>query len=161
MVKGIFVPADEEQPLEVRDFNGLSDYQAAVSGLIEPMQLERPSASLFLNEEGKLMGLPKNRRSTLLLWLHNTRWRGADVLKGDAVVVGEPDGNGETQDVPDELVTLLLHTETYKVEVNTIDDLNAWNGNQMRYEDWQEAYAAGLSLAGRWFAVNHVRVVPA
>jgi hypothetical protein len=161
MAKGIFIPADEDRPLEIRNFDGLSDYQTAVGGLIEPMNLDRPSSTLYLNEEGKLIGLPKNRRSTLLLWLHNTRWRGADVLKGDAVLIGSPDDDGETQDVPDELVTLLLHTETYKVEVNTIDDLNTWNGNQMRYGDWQEAYAAGLSLAGRWFAVNHVRVVPA
>ncbi len=161
MVKGIFIPTDDEQPLEIREFDGLHDYQQAVGGLIEAMDIDRPSATLFINEEGKIHGLERNRRATLILWLHLTRWRGADVLAGDVVVIGQPDDEGETQDVPQELVDLLFNTENYKVEVNTLDDLTAWNGNQRRYSDWMQAYMAGLSLADRWYAVNHVRVVPA
>ena len=161
MPKGIFIPLDQEQPLEVRDFAGLSDYQSAVEGLIEPMDLDRPDSTLYVNEEGKLVRLEQNRRATLILWLHNSRYRGADIILGNAVLIGQPDEEGDTQDVPEDLINLLFKTETFKIEVNTLDDLNAWNGNLARYESWTDAYAAGLSLATRWFAVNHVRVVPA
>ena len=125
------------------------------------MDIDRPEATLILNEEGKLMGLPMNRRATLLLWVHLTRWRGHDALAGDVLIVGRPDDDGNMQDVPRELVDLLFKTKEYKYEVTTFDSLTTWSGNQRRYDDWVAAYNDGLALASRWFAVNDVRIVAA
>ncbi|MCO4274304.1 DUF3846 domain-containing protein [Pseudarthrobacter sp. HLT3-5] len=161
MIHAILVPADEERPLYKVAIEGLTGLQAAVGGLIEVMDIDRPDATLILNEEGKVMGLPMNRRATLLLWVHLTRWRGHDALAGDVLIVGRPDDEGNMQDVPRELVELLFKTKVYKYEVTTVSDLDVWNGNQRRYEDWVTAYNDGLALASRWFAVNDVRIVPA
>ena len=161
MIHAIQIPADEQRPLYKVTLNNLESMQSAVGGLIEFMDIDRPEASLICNEEGKLLGLPMNRRATLLLWVHLTRWRGHDALAGDVLIVGRPNDKGDTQNVPQELVDLLFNTKRFKYEVTTYDSLETWSGNQRRYDDWVTAYNDGLALASRWFAVNDVRVVPA
>lgn len=59
--------------------NTLKSLQAAVGGYIEAVGLDC-GATLICNEEGKLMGLPANRRL------------GDDVIAGTFLVVGEADG---------------------------------------------------------------------
>lgn len=39
MVKGIYVPIDESEPLEQREFATLDDYQVAVDGWIEAVDV--------------------------------------------------------------------------------------------------------------------------
>ena len=59
--------------------NTLEAFQAAVGGYIETVGLDA-NATLICNEEGKLMGLPANRRL------------GDDVIAGTFLIVGEEDG---------------------------------------------------------------------
>lgn len=161
MVIGIVIPADEDEPIYKQEFKSLSDYQQAVGGLIEAIDLDSPPATIYVNEEGKLQGLPLNRRATMISWMHNSSFRGKDVIKGDAVLVGPPDDEGKTLAVPQAYVFLLFETATYRIEVQTADDPAAWNGNQARYDNWVEAYNAGLGLWERWLAVENVRVIAA
>ncbi|MET4003908.1 hypothetical protein ABIB48_002646 [Arthrobacter sp. UYCu511] len=161
MPRGILIPADQTKPLEVLELNGLKDMQSAVGGLIEAIDIERPDATIFVNEDGKLIGLDQNARATLVLWIHNSRFRGNDILVGDVIIVGQPDDEGDSQDVPAELVDLLLNTPCYAVQVTTLNDMHTWSGNQMRYSDWTDAYKAAASLAERWALVDQARVISA
>ncbi|MBT8161457.1 MULTISPECIES: DUF3846 domain-containing protein [Arthrobacter] len=161
MISAILIPADEETPISLIDIDGLRDMQRAVGGLIEVMDIDRPDATLVINEEGKLISLPMNRRATLACWTHLSRWRGMDALLGDVIIVGRPNDDGDTTSVPDELVNLFFHTETYRIEVTTISDPDTWSGNQRRFTDVWEAYNAGQVLAHKWALVDDVRVVPA
>ncbi|WP_370895088.1 hypothetical protein [Janibacter sp. GXQ6167] len=52
MPKGIYIPATQEAPLEHRDLTGLEDYQTAVGGYIEAVDLSEAGATVFVNEEG-------------------------------------------------------------------------------------------------------------
>lgn len=55
MPKGIYIPADDSAPLEVRDFAGLVDYQAAVEGWIEPVDIDELSVtSLSLKSRSRI-----------------------------------------------------------------------------------------------------------
>ncbi|WP_425471533.1 DUF3846 domain-containing protein [Sinomonas susongensis] len=69
------IPAEESQPIELIDVDGLADMQKGVGGYIEVLAIDRPDATLVINEDGKSVGLPLNRRATLALWTHLTRWR--------------------------------------------------------------------------------------
>lgn len=160
MIKAIKIPAEESEPITLIDIDGLKDMQTNVGGLIEVMDIDRPDATLICNEEGKVIGLPMNRRATLVLWTHLTRWRGMDALMGDVLVVGRPDDEGDTTSVPDELVELFFHTTTYKYQITTIED-ETWSGNQRRFTDVWEAYNDAQKLAYKWSLVDNVRVVPA
>lgn len=156
---GIVIRADEEAPLEFRLFGQYTEYQEAVGGYFQSVDIDTVEASFFVNEEGKIHNLPMNRRATLALWLYNTAFRGADVLCGDVVLIGQPDDEGETLDVPDALVTLLMKTEIYKYEVETVERADKWYGNQSTFNNYFEACNAALGLLERWTLANNVRVL--
>lgn len=88
------------------DLDGL---QALVGGYIEAVSLTEGHA--YVNEEGKLMGLPVNALATDLA--HAAGWPYGDVLCGTVVFLGDsPDG--DEADVPPSLLTLLSHFENPK-----------------------------------------------
>ena len=100
-----------------------------------------------------------NRRATLIMWLHNPTTFMGDILLGDAVITYSANIDGRVRDVPQDFVRLLTEPGKFKIEVQTLDNPESWNGNQRIYEDWVEAYSAALSLRDRWLAVMDIRVV--
>lgn len=159
MVKGIYLPADENAPLEVREFGDYTDYQAAVGGLIDAVDLYDIGATIYVNDEGLVIHLPFNSRATFLWWLHAPQARNQAYLVGDALVVGIPDDDGETTNIPDELLRALTYTGLFRVEVQLQSDPK-WYTNLQRYPDfWEAAVWAGL-LRERWGEVELIRVVP-
>ena len=160
MVIGIVIPVDEGQPIFRREFKHLSEYQEAVHGYIESIDLDSMNASFYVNGEGKIDGLPVNRRATLLWWLASPQMRLRDAISGDACLIGLPDHRGVSQAVPDELATLLLDTKYYRTEFQTADSKGVFNGNALTYQDFWDAANAALLKMERWAAVERVRVVP-
>lgn len=161
MVTGVVVPQDDNLPLELGSFGGLADYQHAVGGYVEVVDLDVPASTLFVHSDGKALRLPVNQRATLLLWLTSRHYRCRDVICGPAVLVGPPDESGCSQDIPAEFLTLLTETQSFAMEVQTVDDPDRWNGNLVRFGDFWQAARYAISLAERWRAVTHVRVVAA
>jgi hypothetical protein len=161
VIHAIQIPVDEERPLYKVAIDGLSAMQAAVGGYIEFIDLGPLTASLIVNEEGKLEKRPINRRATLLFWLLFPSMRHCDVIVGDVLIVGHADSQGNTTDAPDEVVKLFFGTKSYKAEFQTFDDPDKFNGNMRRFEDYFEAANYGLGKAESWTAVQRVRVVPA
>lgn len=161
MIHAILIPQDEERPLYKTAIEGLSGLQAAVGGLIQAVDLGPLNATFFVNEEGKLENQPINRRATLMWWLLFPSARHMDVIVGDAVMVGHPDEDGNSTDVPAEVSSLLFETKSYKAEFQTFDDPRKFNGNMRRFEDYFEAANYALLKAQAWTAVQRTRVVPA
>lgn len=161
MIRVIRIPQEETKPLEQVALSDFAAMQAAVDGYIEFVDLEPLQASLVVDEEGKLKSKPINRRATLLFWLLVPAARLRDAIVGDILIVGYPDGDGNTTDVPTEVVELLLGTESYKAEFQTFDDADKFNGNLRRFEDYFQAANYALLKAQAWTAVENVRVVPA
>ena len=87
------LPSDGE--LEVRDdFDGsLEAYQDAVGGYIEMTQVVVPGVAAYVNEEGKLNGLPLNVFATHLL-----KYPG-DMIVGDMLLVGMGE-DGDDASIP-------------------------------------------------------------
>jgi hypothetical protein len=160
MPKGIVIPALESEPVFEKEFNSLGDYQQVVGGYIEAIDLEAMNASFFANEEAKLVGIPINRRATLMWWLASPQMRHRDTIGGDVCLIGLPDDEGETQDVPDELIALIFDTQSFKAEFQTFDNAEVFNGNQRVYNDYWDAINGALILFDKWAAVVGARVVP-
>lgn len=70
MVSGIVIPAAAESSLEEREFANLEDYQAAVGGWIEAVDLPSFGVTICVNEEGLLRHLPFNSRASFPWWYH-------------------------------------------------------------------------------------------
>ena len=162
VITGILVPVDEKEPLQRVEFDAtdIGTIQGHVGGNVQVIDVNRPASSLWIHEEGKLIGLPINRRASLLLWLHAPAFRGQDILAGPVLVTGVADAAGDTTSVPGDLTALLLGTSKYRVEVQA-DSTGKWYGNEVRFDDWVGAYAYALNLAHRWTSVRDVRVVSA
>lgn len=82
-------------------YSVLSD---AVGGYIECVELN-PGLSLWVNEEGKLIGLPTNQVATRIwdtVFGFNT-----DIIKGDVILTGGADSEGNTLGLSDEMVALV------------------------------------------------------
>lgn len=158
MVQGIVIPADAESPLEQRDFARLEDYQAAVGGWIEAVDLLDFGVTIYVNEEGLLRHLPFNSRASFLWWYHVPEARQKAMLVGDAVLIGLPDRNGNSTDLPDAVRDILLSSARHRVEVRTAGDA-IWHRNRPTYPDYWEAIVWAMVLLERVAEVEDVRIV--
>jgi hypothetical protein len=81
--QGIVIPVTGDA--HPNNFSTLKDYQTAVGGYIE--LAGRPSGLVALvNEDGRSLGLPVNRRASALL---------GQSIVGNLVLIGGPDDDGD------------------------------------------------------------------
>lgn len=161
MVTGIVIPHETNIQVFAHEFTGLTSYQTAVGGYIEPVQIEHPPMTIFANEEGKMQRLPVNRRATCLWWLLSPSARGQDVLVGDIALVGTLANRSSEIDLPPEFVGLLTRTANFKIEVQTEFEPWNWLSNQARFASYFDAAIYAINLAGRWTQIRDIRVVEA
>lgn len=106
MSKAIFIPADNSQPLEIRELNGFEDFQKAIDGWLETIPYPgRDDVAPYFDEEGKVKGKDKNARATVLL---SPVMFPNDYIAGDCLLVGFDIETGEDLDIPEDLVTDLM-----------------------------------------------------
>lgn len=115
-MKAVIIPADSNLPARIVEAKmNLDYYQGVVGGLIEGVSIERVltdtgmksvEATVYVNEEGKLIGLPVNPRATDLCAVTIGGWI-RDVIMGDVIVVGPPDDEGETLPVPENVIEII------------------------------------------------------
>lgn len=180
MAKGIHVPVDETEPLEQREFATLDDYQTAVDGWIEAVEIPSLDITIYVNEEGLLRSLPFNPRASFLWWFHVPGAHQA-MLVGSAVIVGSSDDNGDSTDVPQAAVDLLTVAREYAVAIqiggasapSTSDGKlssillplthgdPSWCISVTRHEDYFSAAAWAVVFRERWNDAVNVRVVSA
>lgn len=79
--------------IETLDKIGLQELQTAVGGWVQAIDLAN-DLTMWLNEEGKLVGLPHNTTAQKL-W-DKTFWVGSDFVVGDVVLTGGTDEEGKT-----------------------------------------------------------------
>lgn len=160
MLTAIVIPADPAEParLEQLDKRDVDAFQALVGGHLQVLNLERPAATMYLNDEGKLDGLPFNPRATALLWTHNSAFRREDIIAGDAFILGVPDRHGDDTTAPTELVDLLFHTKRYRVLVQNEGD-EKFYGHLQPFDSWFEAYGFGVHLVEMMSQAREVQIV--
>lgn len=159
MVKGLWIPADASAKVERRDYRQLEDYQAAVGGWIEAVDIPGfGPVTMYVNENGLAERLPFNGRATFLWWFHSAHVREHAALVGDVALVGYPDHEGDTTDVPDEVLDLLTATTPHVVSMK-VD--GQWFANRVVNRDYWEAIHWAMIKLSREPQIEDVDVVPA
>jgi hypothetical protein len=158
MVTGIVIPHETNMAIQKVEFQNLTDYQEAVGGYIETVRLKGHPLVVVANEEGKLRRLPVNRRATCLWWLLNPAGLGGEMLVGDAAILG-PIERGNMTDAPERLVTPLLETKEYQVQVLLSEQFDTWVPIGEAVDDFFEATIRALRLMETWSPPANVRVV--
>lgn len=102
MKQALYIPAEgPSRIVSIDEGNELAQLQKLVGGYIEAVTL-KSGHTLWLNEEGKLNGLPRNRGAQYFFDLHFGI--GQDILVGDAVLMGGANAEGETLGLTDDQV---------------------------------------------------------
>lgn len=158
MVKGLVIPADPELPIEVREFNRLEDYQAAVGGWIEAVDVLPLGITTYVNESGLLLRLPFNARATFLWWYELPHVRHHARLVRNAVMVGVPDLDGDSTDIPESTPALLTGKVQYAV-MTQVGNSPLWLSDPFLYDDFFEAVVWAMMLFERVTDIRKVRVV--
>lgn len=100
LVKALIIRTDGTH--EVREVEATLDtISLQVGGYIEAVNGNRPGWHCYVNEEGKLYGLPRNPLADALCQRLGWTPLAGDYLVGNAVFFGPPDEEGEETDVPD------------------------------------------------------------
>lgn len=103
-VTGLFISTNGN--VVKASFDGLTDMQRAVGGLIQPIDfvIEGELVSLYVDEEGRCVHedyqIP-NRLASFLV---------QQPVIGDAFLIGDVDEEGESLSLPDSLRDKILHT---------------------------------------------------
>lgn len=180
MVRGIYLPTDDREDLVVREFSGVDDYARSVDGYIEAVDVPDLGVTIYVNEEGLLRRLPFNSRASFLWWYYEPAAR-ESLLVGDAVIVGWPDADGESTDVPETAFRLLTEPIEHGIVVR-LDDAPRRDVHPMsrlarivlpltagdpsllmssaRFASYFDALAWALVLQERWPEAERIEVVP-
>lgn len=109
ILKVVVIPVDPTDHCYVQliestgDHSRLQGMQAIVGGMIECVQTDK--GDLWLNEEGKLIGLEPNLRATNFAISVIAVW---DTIMGQCFVTGPVDEEGDCTDVTDEVIRDLV-----------------------------------------------------
>lgn len=100
MINGLRITIDGEvEPFQMDATDGRA-LPNAVGGYIEMVTSADGRLVFWVNENGKLDGLPFNGVATKLLWRFNPAFLGQDFLCGPVVLTGNSDVNGDVTSIP-------------------------------------------------------------
>lgn len=136
MVQGIIIPADNTAPLTAAALDSLEDFQRAVGGWFEAVDIPGLGVTMYVNEEGLIRDLPFNRRATYLWRFHVPQARDARLV-GDVAVVGLTDDEGEITELPSELLGRLLEPGIYRVRSREVGQ-EQWHEEPIDRDDYLE-----------------------
>ena len=111
-MKALVLTTDNTVEVEqdTNEFVSYATLSRAVGGMIEAVTLS-DTLTLWVNEEGKMNGLPVNEYATKLF--ASEFGAGIDIIVGNAIITGGSNDEGETLGLADtqveELVADLLH----------------------------------------------------
>jgi hypothetical protein len=180
MVKGLVVPATESMPLVVQEFSKFEEYQDAVGGWIEAVDVSNLGVTIYVNEDGRSHHLPFNSRATFLWWYSMPHARSGAMLVGDVVIVGLPDRNGNNTDIPSDVLEKLTSESSWGVLLKVggevaVDPERGWTSrivpplvkgdprwlaSQVEYPDYFAACAWATILQDLWLSAQETRLVP-
>ncbi len=158
MVKGIVIPPADEDALVERELSSLADYQDAVGGWIEAVDIRRLGVTLYVPEEGQLLNQPFNPRATFLWWYYVPAARLGELLRGPVLIVGSPDSQGADRDVPEELRARFAQTSGWALDVRPRAN-PFWYRVQMTYDSYWEVLVWAMLILDRWPDADDVRIV--
>lgn len=108
-MRAILIPADTTAAVEEISIETYEDLNAAVGGFIQVLYYPgREDTVAYINEEGKLQGLPINPRATALMMTPEMGYLDGDYVAGALVLIGANLATGEDVDLPADITTKLV-----------------------------------------------------
>lgn len=116
MVKSIVIPHDSARSPRLRHLATASDFQDAVSGWLEPIEMPALGVTAYVNEAARREQRPINCRAMAIWWLYTADPTQYPVFLGDVVLTGTGEVE-ESGDVPDHIVQDIFEQREFVVQV--------------------------------------------
>lgn len=108
-IRAITLPADERRRPILRTLkrSDPGHYRKYIGGNLEAVSIGHPEATVYIHECGMLENLPTNTRAEALIEIHRPGFIGYNQIRGDVIIVGGVDSEGEDLEVPTAYITEL------------------------------------------------------
>ncbi len=133
MVKSIVIPHDPTRSPRLRHLATASEFQAAVDGWLEPIEMPALNVTVYVNEAARRERQPINCRAMAIWWLHTANPMQHPIILGDVVLTGIAEDGGGT-DVPDSLVQDIFEAREFVVQIRPPQD-TVWHDTFARFAD--------------------------
>ena len=95
MVRSIVIPHDPARSPRLKHLATASEFQAAVDGWLEPIEMPALGVTVYVNEAARREHHPINCRAMALWWLYSAEPMEYPVFLGDVVLTGTGDDEDE------------------------------------------------------------------
>lgn len=160
---GIFIPSDTDEPLSLVMLDDVR-LQDLLGEAVDRRSLHDPEAILFTAENASGSDQDRNRRATVLTWVHsNGEFLARRQVHGPAVLIGPPSGDGLSSTVPESFLNTLIPNGRLQMQFTDAQVPGPWQavGHD---QHWLPAYTWMLTYLGqanRSTLRLRVRLVPA
>lgn len=115
LINALVVTTDFTMSLQSIDADAGDDLNTLVGGWFQTAPCTDPELTFWVNEEGKLHGMPLNDVATEMWLLTSPSMRGHDYLVGTVVITGGVGPEGETLTLPSNWATKFA--ESFDIEM--------------------------------------------
>lgn len=150
MVQSIVLPHDPAQSPRLGELADAGDFQAAVDGWLEPIEMPAFGITFYVNEAARREHHPINCRAMAIWWLSSVTTRDYPMFLGDVVLTGS--GVDEaSEDVPEHIIRDVFESREFVLQLRPD-----------QHHTWHDTYARFGSIfdAGVWCALLSCTVRP-
>ncbi|MDQ4213732.1 DUF3846 domain-containing protein [Microbacterium sp. ASV81] len=118
MVRSIVIPHNVDDRPYLADLANLGEFQEAVGGWLEPIEVEGLDVTVYVNEALQRELTPVNARATALRWFFSNRPDRGHFMVGDVVLTAR-DHDDTVADLSEEVVFGLIYCHQFVVMVSS------------------------------------------
>lgn len=133
MVRSIVIPHNTDCGPFLTEFAELGDFQQAVGGWLEPLELPALGVTVYMNESAQRDRRLLNTRATALWWLYSARPTDRPLILGNVVLTGGDDQTG-SNDVPEPVIQQIFVRNEFVVQVHPRNQ-KAWFDSFARFDN--------------------------
>jgi len=131
VVRSIVIPHDPVRSPYLRELADVGDFQAAVDGWIEPLEMPALGVTLYVNEAARSNQALVNCRAMALWWLYTADPTSYPLILGDVVLAGSG-VDDDTGDVPERIVRDIFGTQEFVVQAKPFG-VGPWRDTYARF----------------------------
>lgn len=132
MVRSIVIPHDPARSPRLRHLATASEFQEAVDGWLEPIEMPALGATVYVNEAARREHHPINCRAMALWWLYSAEPTQYPIFLGDVVLTGT--GDDEDDALLEEIVRDVFEKREFVVQVMPYGR-GSWHDSFARFTD--------------------------
>lgn len=131
MVTCIVIPHDPASPPLLRELTNVGEFQEAVGGWLELIELPSLGVTAYVNEAARREFAPVNCRAMAFWWLHTDDPSQNAIVLGDVVLMSTGEHNGN---VPDEVIHQIFDRQEFVIQARLHDE-KVWLNTLARFDN--------------------------